>query len=174
MAVLLVPIVEHTRNNMENGTYGNAITDFRKLTLKKFPASLYNPITFGMNGCGANALSLITGKHPAEIKAKNKHKDHFPDSFMVKYLRNNGVTPFKITKCNLTGRTKKEHSDLFGYITNDNLLLVSQLLKKNEASWGVYWGGLWFHNFELSRTDFMSLLNFPIVSAYCLYNPKWA
>ena len=56
---------------MENGTYGNANTDFSKLALDKFPATLFDSLVYSQAGCGANALGMLTGINPNKIKNLN-------------------------------------------------------------------------------------------------------
>jgi hypothetical protein len=158
---------------MENGRYGNANTDFRKLTLARVPMVMFDVVRNSSVGCGASAAALLTGVSPAEIRKANKWKDHYSDKFLLTFLRKHGIRSFKVTKCNLTGRTKNEQGDLYGYIGPNNLVLTSQMVKKNEASWFVYWNGYQYHNFEVQLASFATILNFPIVTAYVLHNPKW-
>ena len=159
---------------MENGLYGNANTDFRKLTVRKLPLYLFDNGTYAGVGCGATVLGLLTGVNPYEICRSNKGKAHYGDRFIRDYLRKYEISSYKVTKCNLTSRAKRTDQELSAYIAPNNVLLTSQLLTKNEASWFVYWNGISYHNFELDRANFTALLNFPIISSYVLYNPKWA
>jgi hypothetical protein len=159
---------------MENGNYGNANTDFRKLTLEGVPFTMFDGYEFGLTGCGANALALLTGVHPLRVVKENKNRAHYSDGFMVRFLREHGIRAFKVTKCNLTGRTKNTDKFLYGCIGANNLILTCQLLQKNEASWFVYWNGVRYHNFDVDRVSFSSLLNFPLINAYVLYNSRWA
>ena len=158
---------------MENGRYGRANTDFKKLTINKFPLCLFDYAQYGSTGCGANALSLLTGVNPRSILRMNEGRSHYGDKFMLAFLRKKGIRAFKLTKCNITGRTG-DGDFLSGLLSPNNLLLASQLIKKQEASWFVYWNNIQYHNFELGLATFSSLLNFPIVSAYVLYNQAWA
>ena len=159
---------------MENGRYGNANTDFRKLVLEEVPFTMFDGYKFGLTGCGANALALLTGVHPLKVLKANKNRNHYSEGFMVRFLRKHGIRAFKVTKCNLTGRTKNTDQSLYGYIGPNNLLLTCQLLKRNEASWFVYWNGYLYHNFDVERAAFSSLLNFPLINTYVLHCPKWA
>ena len=147
-------------------------TDFSKLILDKFPATLYDALSYSQEGCGANALAMLTGIHPSKIKKLNKNKNHFPDSFMLKFLRKHGFKIYKITKCNLSKRNTG--GNLNYQIKDNHLLLCSHLLKKNEATWVIYWNGIQYHNFELAKCDFWSLINFPISTAYVLYKDEWS
>jgi hypothetical protein len=155
---------------MENGKYGSSNTKFTKLTLDRFDASMFDAIKYMRTGCGANALALLTGKHPARVSRLNKHRNHFSDRFMLAFLRKHGFKTFKITKCNLTSRNTDFE---MGQLSDNHLMLMSQLLKPNEASWVVYWNGIQYHNFELSKANFWNLLNLPIISAYVLYKNEW-
>lgn len=158
---------------MENGSYGNANTDFRTLVVDRLPIHCFDSYRYSGVGCGANALALLTGINPLVIQSVNKGKAHYSDQFMRKYLRKFGISSYKMTKCNLTGRTNKEANELMGYIGPNNVMLASQLIKRNEASWFLYWNGTSYHNFDLDRANFATLLNFPIITSYVLYNAKW-
>lgn len=154
---------------MENGKYGNSNTDFSKIAIDKFSATMFDVGRFSRVGCGANALALLTGVNPSKILSLNRNRNHFSDRFMLDFLRQRSFRAFRITKCNLTHKNTDYE---MGQIADNHLLLASQLLKPNEASWVVYWGGIQYHNFELSKASFWSLLNLPIVSAYVLYKPS--
>jgi len=156
---------------MENGKYTKKLVNFKKITLKKFTPCLYASPIYSMMGCGANTISLLTGVNPYQVVQENKNRSHYSDRFMLRQLKKHGITAKKITKCNLTAKNK---NNLSYNLKENHLLMISQLMKKNEASWMVYWNGICYHNFELTRADFWNILNFPIISAYCLYNPKWA
>jgi len=154
---------------MENGKYIKNTTNFNKFVCKKFNPHLYDHVLHRSVGCGASALALITGHNPFKIAAKNKNRDHYPDKFLINYLRKNGYKVITINKCNLTNR-----ETVIKYKINSNhILLMSQLFLKKEASWVVSWNDLLFHNFEVSRLDAFGFINCPIVSAYVIYKKSY-
>ena len=156
---------------MKNGTYGHGNTDFSKLVLSKFKASLYDSVNFSGVGCGASALALLTGENPGAIVKRNGGRDHYSTRFMLQNLRDKGFKTFAITKCNLTKRNKTE---TLNYQLKDNhLTLMSVLLKENEASWVCNWNEIQYHNFQLSKCNYWGLLNFPIVEAFVLWKKSW-
>jgi len=157
---------------MENGKYTKKPINFQKLLLKKFTPCLYNVTEYSRAGCGANAISVLTGEYPYKVVEENKHRNNYSDTFILKKLKKHGISAKKLTKCDLTN--KSLDSDNSFAVSDNHLLLVCQLMRKNEATWSVYWNGLCFHNFELTRADFWTLMNFPIISAYCLHSAKWA
>ena len=150
---------------MHNGKYIKNSTNFQKYTSKKFSPHLFNKSAYKLAGCGANALSLITGENPFDISEKNKHKDHYSDEFMIKHLRKNKFKVFTLNKCNLTNR----ETNVTYHVRENHIILMSQLFLKKEASWLVSWNDLVFHNFEIAPLDPFSLINCPIISAYVLY-----
>ena len=115
-------------------------------------------------GCGACALALLTGTPPAMIAARNGDT-HYPDKFMVRFLRQYQFDVLKLTLCNLS-MTKSE-------ISNEHVLLVSQLFAKNEATWGVIFQGMFYHGFRSYKLDSISFLNKPVLSAYVVVHPRW-
>jgi hypothetical protein len=151
--------------DMEKGTYTGRRVDF-----KKYAAVRFNPYLFASphgngQGCGATALSLVTGIDPAVIARKNG-RSHYSDEFMVKFLRSENFRVIPLTQCNVTQDGVR--------IGPAHVLLVSQLFMRNEATWGLIFGGIFFHNFELSAIDSLSLLNKPLLSAYVLHHPRWS
>ena len=143
---------------MKSGRYGNGNTNFSKYVLAKFSPTLYSQsLTVG---CGASALSLLTGKNPWLYQTKD---GHYKESYMVNALRREGYRVFEVNRSNLT-RSKNPQYNLSPY----NLLLYSQIMSKGMASWYVSWGGYYWHNFEIFEVNAQQLLNWPIVSMYVL------
>jgi hypothetical protein len=149
---------------MENGTYKDH-RDWSKLKVSKFPFTLYDPLFYGSTGCGANALGLITGINPIKFKTRSQLYD---DSFMLRNLRKNGFSCYKITKSNLTNNRMIRNN-----LTAQHIILYSQLLCKGEASWIVSHGGYLFHNFTIEKIDYYNLMNWPIISGYVIYKKEW-
>jgi len=155
---------------METGNYN----DYRKWNnyiVTKFPMYLFDRSIYETVGCGANALALITGNSPWSIRKTNDWKDHYSDEFMLKYLRQHKIKCIKLTKCNLTN--KKDDSSITNAITDKHVILMSQLVKKAEATWSISIQGLNWHNFSASTMCAFDMISHPLSSAYVLYSPKW-
>ena len=90
---------------------------------------------------------------------------HYPDKFMVRFLRQYQFEVLKLTLCNLS-MTKSE-------ISSEHVMLVSQLFAKNEATWGVIFSGMFYHGFRSYKLDSISFLNKPVLSAYVVLHPRW-
>ena len=83
---------------------------------------------------------------------------------MLRFLRERGFSLHKIT------------TDLVingGRITNAHVVLISQLLRKGEGTWGVLFGGIFWHNFDIYAVNGLSLLNQPLLTAYIVAHPKY-
>jgi hypothetical protein len=118
-------------------------------------------------GCGAGALSIITGHSPFHIHYNICKRNHFSDVKMVRYLRQEGYTVIPVTQCAVTRLGGMNH------IKPDHVLLVSQLMMKNEGSWIVVNNGKLAHNFDIVPLSPLEFINRPILSAYIVFHPKW-
>jgi len=149
---------------MDKGTYKG-----RRVVFKHYETSCFNPYLFSdtgsdMRGCGACALALLTGIMPEKIAAKNGGV-HYPDSFMSRFLREHGFRVLRLTQCNLS--VAKD------YVGTNHVVLLSQLFRRNEATWGVIFRGVYYHNFGVYLLDSLSMLNKPVLSAYVVVDPRW-
>ncbi len=152
---------------METGLYKKKATDWETFTVDFFAPHLF----FRSGGCGANALSLITGIPPNKIKNTNvKNKEHWKDSFMIKFLKNRGYSVQPVTKCEVTNEIGMYAPD---NINDQHVILLSQLMGKNIASWTVVHNKLWYHNFQTCSFTGLTSLNSPTLTVYVVYHPKW-
>jgi hypothetical protein len=55
----------------------------------------------------------------------------------------------------------------------DHVLLLSQLFRPGEGTWGVVFEDFYYHNFDAYALSSLSFLNKPILSAYLIVHPKW-
>lgn len=139
------------------------------MDISPFAASFFAPHLFcgdvrsGL-GCGASALALITGIAPEHIATKNG-KAHYSDRFMTRFLRNRNYRLLRLTP-DLVSRTKSE-------VGPDHVLLISQLFRQKEGTWGVVFGDAYYHNFSVYSLSNLSFLNKPILTAYLVLHPKW-
>ena len=154
---------------MKTGKYGPGNTNFDKLKVKRLPLHFYNAVDYSKAGCGSTALALLTGDNPFVIATKVK-KGNFTDSFMKKYLRKHGISVYEVNKANLTRNSEWKHS-----LQDNHVVLFSALVRKKDSSWFLaYNKDVLFHNFEVIKADFYTLLSFPITSAFVLYKKEWA
>jgi hypothetical protein len=121
-------------------------------------------------GCGANAISTLTGTDPYAIRPKNR-KGHFSDKFMLTYLRNCKFVVTPVTMCDVSHSLG--YFGLENTIKPDHVILLSALLHKNEASWLVMHKGNIVHNFGLKNVGPLDFINRPILSAYAVFHQKW-
>jgi len=147
---------------VEKGSYRG-----RRANFKDFTTSFFNPFLFTTDrlnlACGVCALSLLTGVAP-EILQDRKRLAHTSDESMLNFLRRHGFRTLQLTQCNLSRDAKK--------LGSQHLILLSQLFRENEATWGVIYNGWYYHNFSIYELTSMAFLNKPILSAYLLRHPR--
>ncbi len=134
-----------------------------------FAASFFAPHLFcgsvrSALGCGASALALITGVAP-EIIASQNGGVHYSDRFMTRFLRERNFRTLRLTPQMVTEARSK--------IRSDHVLLVSQLFRPGEGTWGVVFEDFYYHNFQNYALSSLSFLNKPILSAYVVFHRKW-
>lgn len=139
------------------------------MDFSRYAVSYFNPFLFSGTirqslGCGASALSLLTGVPPEYVAAKSRD-GHYSDEFMVRFLRQRGCHVWRLTQCNV--------STAISPLGDAHVILISQLLLRNEGTWGVIYDNKYYHNYSILNVNFISLLNKPILSAYLVVHPKW-
>jgi len=149
---------------VEKGSYRG-----RRVSFEKYAASLFNPYLFpgrdnARHGCGASALALLTGVDPKVISAKNG-KPHYSDQFMVRFLRSRGFSVLTLTWCNVSVAPIQ--------IGRTHVVLLSQLFRRNEGTWGIVFNGFYYHNFDIFSLEELSFLNKPVLSAFLVMTPSW-
>lgn len=152
---------------MLKGRYRRHSVNLMPYRVSRFIPHLY--LDAGECGCGATAVSLITGDNPFSLNRLNKGKRHFPDKWVVTQLQNRFYTaiPLKWRELNSDGFVAYP-------IDNRNVVLISQMMFKREASWMVLHNGLVWHNFEPSRIHPYDFLNKPVLTAYVLWHSSWS
>lgn len=146
---------------MEKGSYRTPPVDLQQYVVPLFVPHLFTSPLAQRVGCGPATLALLTGVPPHRILPQNR-KRHYSDRFMVAFLRRHGFEVLRLTQC-LVSRNAT-------VISANHLVLLSQLLLPNEGSWGVLFGGIYYHNFRCYAFDELSLLNKPLLSAYLLWD----
>ena len=84
---------------------------------------------------------------------------------MLKFLRARGFRVLQLTLCNVSETTS--------VVGAANVILLSQIFRKAEATWGVIFNGSYFHNFDVYSLETLSFINKPIVSAYLVSHQRW-
>lgn len=142
---------------MDDGRNDDRV-DFDLFHVQKFIPHIF---TNTCNGCGANALALLTGELPESFP----NKASWSTRFMLSFLRDRGFATQKITKNAVSQR--------FNPIANRHVLLILMRFISNEASWIVLNQDIVFHNFEITKLKTYEFLNHPIMDAYLLMHPSW-
>jgi hypothetical protein len=150
---------------MEKGSYKSKKIDFKKYEISKFPLTLREKKFSYVWGCGSTALSLITNRDPSYFSKLNKYRNHYDDKFMTKCLKKEGYTVIPVTVASLTNAETTRYP-----LTSKHMLLVSQMLMKNEGTWSVIFGGEYIcHNYQLDILTSLEFCNHPLLSVYCLF-----
>lgn len=141
----------------------------RRVDFSKYSVAFFNPHLFvgsgrSLCGCGASALSTLTGVPPHIIAAKNGQR-HYPDRFMRSFLRQRGFSVVPLTLCSVSVGNAG--------LGDQHVLLISQLFKRNEATWGLVFNSMYYHNFEIYSLEALSFLNKPVLTAYVVSHLKW-
>lgn len=149
------------------GKYENTLP-FNKLRCTKFVPHLFlDSVSTGM-GCGRCTLALLTGDDPI-TEMKGVPYSSVSDKIMVAYLKRRGIIVLPITRADVT----QIPNVIMNHIGKQHVILASQLVSKNEATWTVIVGDVQFHNFTVLDVKPLDFINRPLLSAYCLMSPKW-
>ncbi len=146
------------------GRYTRHRVDFTRYSVAFFTPHLFAAPGRSGAGCGATALSLLTGVPPQIIRAINGQA-HYPDHFMRTFLKKRGFLVVPLTICNISSAKTR--------LGDRHVVLISQLFTRNEATWGVIFNSMYYHNFEIYALEALSFLNKPILTAYVVSHVKW-
>ena len=155
---------------MDKGFYTNKKINFDSFAIKKFIPNIFDPYVYASISCGCSTLALLTGIDPFILSASNKNRDHTSDKFMLDILKSNGFKIAKLTQCSVSNnRTRVLENNIKYY----HVLLVSQLVLRNEASWSVIQGDYIYHNFIINLLKPLEFLNRPVITSYLLFHKKY-
>jgi hypothetical protein len=84
---------------------------------------------------------------------------------MTRFLRARNFRTLRLTPRMVTGARTK--------IGAGHVMLVSQLFRPGEGTWGVVYADFYYHNFDVFALSALAFLNKPIMSAYLVIHPKW-
>lgn len=155
---------------MEKGFYTNKKINFDSFAINKFVPHIYDSYTHTSINCGSSTLALLTGINPFHISALNKNRDHTSDKFMISFLKSNGFKIAKLTQCSVSNnRTRIMENNIKYY----HVLLVSQLVLRNECSWSVINDQYDYHGFLVNLLKPLEFVNRPIITSYLLFHKKY-
>jgi len=156
---------------MRIGKYSTKKIDFVSFSTFRFVPFLFDPVLYGDLPCGVTMLSLLTGHNPFIIKWTNKCKNHCSDKFVVNYLKKYG---FKILELTHAKVSHNYSNILENKIKHYHVIVLSQLVKKGEATWCVLNNGSLYHNFNIIKINELEFLNRPINTAYLINHSIYA
>ena len=87
---------------------------------------------------------------------------------MTSFLRNYNISVYEMNQSNLSNNKSWVYN-----ITDQHVILSSNLIQPNEATWGIHWNNTYIHNFTIQKADSFHTINFPIVTAYILFSKTW-
>jgi hypothetical protein len=148
---------------VDKGTYKSRRVSFEPYAVRLFTPYLYFDARHA--GCGATALSVLTGVPPLRVRDANRCRDHYSDKFMLAFLRRRAFRVRKLTMC--------DASHAANQVGLNHVLLMSQLFSKNECTWVVTYRGVCWHNCDTYMLDKLSLINKPAISIYFVWHPRW-
>lgn len=154
---------------MLKGRYTNTPIDFEKWEMERVRLSIYNNNYSYIWGCGPNALALLVNKSPKTIFYENDRKTHYSDDLMVNYLRKHKFKILPLTIANLSNSKFVENK-----LTERHLILLSQIFKRQEASWSILLGlKLLIHNMAIEKLGCTEFLERSLLSCFLVFNPAW-
>lgn len=123
--------------------------------------------------CGAYALHTLT-KIPLKdiIKLQSKTiPGHWPTRTMMRFLAKHGCSVMPITLGNMVWAHNYDNGK--PEIGGSNVLLIDQHCYDDQGTWSVVYGGRRAHSGEVDPLNPLEFINYPILQAYLVFNPKW-
>jgi len=152
------------------GKYSKKVTSvdwLKDLETEHFAPYIVNCAEAGFS-CGVNALSVLTGVPPQDIRQVVGKSEHMGDRKAIKFLKEHGYGVHEITQSKVTADDWPEDP-----INEKHVLLVSQLRIRNEGTWAVCHKNLWIHNFEIEGLTPFRFVNSPIMTMYAITHARW-
>ena len=147
---------------MESGSYSKV--DFGKYRVCKFVAHIFTGAEL-LAGCGATALSLLTGERALLI---GPGRQDWTSDYMVGHLRRKRFSVARLTLRNLTNFGSIECP-----IERSHVVLARIKVVKGEASWIVIYDGMVYHNYEITPLKPYEMLNHPVMEAFLVCHRSW-
>jgi hypothetical protein len=144
--------------------------DFGKWEARKVALHLYHPTVYSLYGCGACAISLLTGVEPSHVYADNKiNNPNWPVDFVLKYLR---INYFEIEELN-NDNLKSDRKDVEMPINEHHPLLLVQKMTRAETSYQFIYNNLIYHNFETRPLKPLEFVNNAIDRVFLINKRSW-
>lgn len=119
-------------------------------------------------GCGITAISMLTGENVLKLFRKYKqYVKNFPDDVLLQHLR---AKKFEILK--IKNKALGEFDDSH-FVEKNHVVLLSLRINSENASWGIIYDHMLYHNFEVSALTPLTFINMPIMTSYFIKHPKW-
>jgi hypothetical protein len=115
-------------------------------------------------GCGYNTFGILTGRSLRGIS------DSVTDEKMIKSIeRLQGYKVFPLSVYSVVSH----EAPWYNAVREDNVVLISQLITRNEGTWALLYKNLWYHNGQIKGLHSLEFIVRPILTAYVIWNKKW-
>lgn len=151
---------------MKRGSYSKKV-DFDTFKVRKFRPHIFGGPGDSGFGCGASAISLLTGMPPRSIPKPKR--GNWTEKYVLKYLHAKKFNIVELTMRNVTGFEYLSYP-----VSTSHVTLLRLKFIRGEASWAVTYNKTIYHNFEIVPMKPYEFLNHPIMAAYLVKHPKWA
>jgi hypothetical protein len=151
---------------MRQGSYHRRV-DFDAFRVRKFVAHVFSP-HYGIKGCGATALALLTGVNPIDIPYPPGNGDDWTKHYVYSFLRKKQFDIAELTMRNVTNFSHPRSP-----VSGQHVILASIKFIKGEASWVVVHNRTLYHNFEIATFTPYELINHPIMTAALIKHRTW-
>lgn len=151
---------------MRRGSANKKAMSFAAMRVAKFVPHIFTGGIATSFGCGATALALLTGIHPAFIP--RPRKGDWTERIVTKYLKDKDFRVLRMTLNNITPKNELLHP-----VGRTHVSLLRLKFMKNEASWIVVHNSMVFHNFEITELEAYEFINHPILAGFLLWHEDW-
>ena len=119
-------------------------------------------------GCPYTAISILTGEDPFKLRQQYKYQIGLSPKVMVNHFVERGFALQELTKRYLYSVLMEGK-----LITEAHVILASLRMTAKESSWVVMHGGVMWHNYHPTTTNFTTSMSFPMEYGYRIYTPYW-
>ena len=125
--------------------------------------------------CGSAAIRILTGLSSIYIdESLPGNRLHWTDTSICRFLKSAGYTVLPVTKFGVTFEYYRTFEKIRPMIRLNHVILSSQLVCKDEASWFVVHKNAVWHDMRRSRLNPLHFVYFPIQSIFVVWHPEWA
>jgi hypothetical protein len=155
---------------VRKGYYNCSTINWGEFEIKKFAPFLFDTLIYRDISCGASLLATLTGDNPYKIQKLNKNNTSTPDNFILSYLKKKNFKVKEITQALITKNTS---NFILNRIKDNHLIMSSNLIKKNEATWNLMVFGKLYHGFDCVNINYLETINHPLISCYIITHKKY-